>query len=73
MTRLPRVTAKQIVAVIEKCGFVLSRQSGSHMIFKRDAKRVTIPFHSSTVLHPKTLRSILRDIDMNIEKLEEML
>jgi predicted RNA binding protein YcfA (HicA-like mRNA interferase family) len=34
MPKLPRVTAKQIIAVLEKKGFLLARQSGSHMIYK---------------------------------------
>ncbi len=32
MAKLPRLTAKQIIAVLEKVGFALTRQSGSHMI-----------------------------------------
>jgi predicted RNA binding protein YcfA (HicA-like mRNA interferase family) len=57
MTRLPRVTARQIISVLEKLGFTLARQSGSHMIYKNAAgKRATIPFHGAKVLHPKVLK-----------------
>jgi predicted RNA binding protein YcfA (HicA-like mRNA interferase family) len=74
MPKLPRLTARQIVAALEKVGFVLTRQSGSHMIFKNAAdKRVTVPFHTSKILHPKILKSILRDADLTIEKLIELL
>ena len=73
MPRLPRVTAKQIIAILEKRGFVFSRQSGSHMIFKKDKKRVTVSFHGATILHPKVLKSILRDADINPHEFEEML
>lgn len=31
MTRRPHLTARQIAAVLEKAGFSLARQSGSHM------------------------------------------
>ena len=42
MPRLPRVTAHEIIGVLEKAGFSLARQSGSHMIYKNAAgKRVT--------------------------------
>ena len=34
MTRLPRVTTHEIIRVLERKGFVLARQSGSHKIFK---------------------------------------
>lgn len=74
MTRLPRVTAREIIAVLEKVGFTLSRQSGSHMIYKNAAgKRATVPFHSARVLHPKVLKSILRDADLSVEKLTDLL
>ena len=69
--RLPRLTAGQIVRVLEKKGFVLSRQSGSHRIFISPAgQRVTVPFHPGTVLHPKVLKSILREADLTVEDLE---
>ena len=74
MPKLPRLTARQIVAVLEKAGFFLARQSGSHMIYKNaTGKRVTVPFHASKILHPKILKSILRDADLSVEKLLELL
>jgi len=74
MPRLPRLTARQIVVALEKSGFSLTRQSGSHMIFKNaDGKRATVPYHAAKTLHPKVLKSILRDADLTIEQLEELL
>jgi predicted RNA binding protein YcfA (HicA-like mRNA interferase family) len=68
--KTPRLTAKNIIAVVEKIGFVLVRQSGSHRIYKNSAgKRVTIPFHAGKILHPKILKSILRDAELNVENL----
>ena len=50
---LPKITAKEIIAVLKKSGFVLSRQSGSHKIYKhQNGKRATVPFHSGKILHP---------------------
>jgi len=44
------------------------------MIYKNIAgKRVTVPYHAAKVLDPKLLKSILRDADLSIEKLEELL
>jgi predicted RNA binding protein YcfA (HicA-like mRNA interferase family) len=34
MPKLPCLTAREIIAVLEKAGFSLARQSGSHMIYK---------------------------------------
>jgi predicted RNA binding protein YcfA (HicA-like mRNA interferase family) len=40
------------------------------MIYKNaSGKRVTIPFHAAKILHPKVLKSILRDADISVEKL----
>lgn len=74
MPKLPRLTAREIIAVLEKAGFSLARQSGSHMIFKNAAgKRATVPFHSAKTLHPKVLKSILRDANLSTEDLESLL
>jgi len=74
MPKLPRLTARQIIAVLERSGFSVARQSGSHMIYKNAAgKRVTVPFHASKILHPKILRNILRDAELSVEKLESLL
>ena len=72
--RLPRVTAAQIVKVLERQGFRLTRQSGSHKIYKNEAgKRVTVPYHSGKTLHPKVLKSILRDADLTVEQFQQLL
>ncbi len=44
MPKLPRLTAHQIIGVLEKAGFSLARQSGSHMIYKNAAGKRTFPF-----------------------------
>ncbi len=74
MPKLPRLTARQIISVLEKIGFSLARQSGSHMIYKNPAgKRVTVPFHASKILHPKVLKNILRDAQIAVEELDKLL
>jgi predicted RNA binding protein YcfA (HicA-like mRNA interferase family) len=71
MTRLPRVTAQEIIRVLERKGFLLARQSGSHKIFKNtDGNRVTVPFHPGKILHPKVLKSIVEDAEISLEDLK---
>lgn len=68
--RLPRMTARKIIRVLERRGFVLARSSGSHHIYKNPAgKRVTVSVHGAKTLHPKVLQSILRDMDMTASEL----
>jgi len=74
MPKLPRLTARQVIAALERGGFSLARQSGSHMIYKNAAgKRVTVPFHAARTLHPKLVKNILRDADLTVEMLQDLL
>ena len=71
---LPKITAKEIIAVLVKLGFYLARQSGSHKIYKNtEGKRITVPFHAGKILHPKVLKSIIKDMNISEERLKEML
>ena len=72
--KLPRIKARDIIKILEKKGFVLVRQSGSHKIYRDNAgKRVTVPYHSNKILHPKVLKSIMRDAEISVEELRELL
>ncbi|MDD4093252.1 MAG: type II toxin-antitoxin system HicA family toxin [Methanothrix sp.] len=72
--KLPRVNAADAVRVLEKAGFFLARQSGSHRIYKNaEGQRVTVPYHSGKELHPKVLKNILRDADMTPEEFLELM
>ncbi len=60
--------------MLEKLGFSLARQSGSHRIYRNaEGKRATVPFHSGKILHPKVLSSILRDAGVTFEHFENLL
>ena len=73
MPKLPRITARQMATVLEKLGFSPTRQSGSHQIFRNAAgRRATVPFHAAKILHPKVLKSIMRDADLTVEDLEKL-
>jgi predicted RNA binding protein YcfA (HicA-like mRNA interferase family) len=72
---LPAVTAKDVVRVVLRLGFVLDRQSGSHAIYFRDSdkRRDVVPVHSQKILKPKTLSGILRDMGLTPDEFREML
>ena len=74
MPKLSRLTAREICSILEKLGFSIARQSGSHIIYKNaEGKRATVPFHAAKVLHPKILKSIMRDAGLSSEDLEKLL
>lgn len=72
--KLPTATAKDLVRVAERLGFVVRRQRGSHAIYVResDQARVVIPMHRGE-LKRKTLRAIIQDLKITVEEFTEML
>jgi len=67
--KVPVATAKDVVRVAEKLGFVFRRQSGSHAIYVRasDQARVVIPMHRGE-LKRKTLRGIIQDLKITVDE-----
>jgi predicted RNA binding protein YcfA (HicA-like mRNA interferase family) len=60
LTRLPRgLSGRQVRRALERAGFYLKRQKGSHMVFRRDQPfaQVVVPAHSR--IDTGTLASIL--------------
>jgi predicted RNA binding protein YcfA (HicA-like mRNA interferase family) len=53
---------REVIALIEADGWVYIYTRGDHRQFKHPTKpgRVTVAGHRNADLHPKTLRSILR-------------
>ena len=44
--RLPTLPARKLIRILERHGFVLVRQSGSHAIFRHtDGRGTTVPIH----------------------------
>lgn len=73
MSILPQVRPKDLLKVLQKEGFVISRKTGSHVHLKHPNGRLTsVSIHPGTI--PKgTLRAILKQTRMTIEKLKESL
>ncbi len=73
MPKLPVVSAKQLIKILENSGFAESRQKGSHKFFKHEDGRVTsVPFHSGD-LGKGLLRKILNQIKISPEELRKLL
>ncbi|MEA5580624.1 type II toxin-antitoxin system HicA family toxin [Nodularia harveyana UHCC-0300] len=77
MPKLPRVPAAKVIRALERLGFIQTRQSGSHVILKKQvvdeneslAEIVcVVPLHKKT-LAVGTLKSILNQADVSVEEL----
>ena len=74
MTRLPRVKGKEMVRALERAGFSADRTRGSHVFLKHpDGRATAVPVHSRETLGPGLIRAILRDVEMTLEQLVELL
>ena len=73
MTRLPRISGRNCVSALQKAGFKIKRQHGSHIILRRDEPftQVVVPDHKE--LDTGTLRAILRQAGVSPEEFQELL
>jgi predicted RNA binding protein YcfA (HicA-like mRNA interferase family) len=75
VSRLPRITAAQLVAVLNREGWIKVRQSGSHMTFYHPKKSglVIVPRHGNIILKPGTLKSALKQAGLTVDELIRLL
>lgn len=75
MARPPVVSAGDLVSALERQGFRLVRQRGSHLVLQKREPGTTItavvPNHKE--LAPGTLRSILKRTGLSVEDLVKLL
>jgi predicted RNA binding protein YcfA (HicA-like mRNA interferase family) len=67
MPKPPRWTAAEAEKELFFAGFEHLRSKGSHRIYGKRGLRVTVPFHSGAVLHPKIIKQILAIIAEAVE------
>jgi predicted RNA binding protein YcfA (HicA-like mRNA interferase family) len=74
MTRLPRLKGKELVRALERAGFTVDRSRGSHVFLKHpDGRTTTVPVHSGETIGPGLLRAILRDVELSVNELADLL
>jgi predicted RNA binding protein YcfA (HicA-like mRNA interferase family) len=71
MSRLPSVNPDACIKALEKAGFYMSRQRGSHVQMRRDsplpARTIPVPV-SKKPLPRGTLRSIIRQAGLTVDE-----
>jgi predicted RNA binding protein YcfA (HicA-like mRNA interferase family) len=60
MPRLPTLKPRQVIRALERAGFEIDHQTGSHVVLWRasDGCRVVIPWHNRDLGRGLTLRTI---------------
>ena len=72
--RLPALRPQQVVRVLEKAGWQVHRQRGSHVSMHKEGVPflVTVPLHRRDM--PRgTLRDIIKDAGLTVEEFLELL
>lgn len=66
--KLKNIKAKEIIRILQREGFQIKRQTGSHLIMKKDNLTVVVPDHK-TIIPIGTLKSIERQSKINLREI----
>lgn len=74
MAKLPSPTGNELITALQKIGFEIVRQKGSHVRLKHeDGRVVTIPVHAGKTVGKGLLLKILRDTELTKDELINLL
>ena len=67
--KLPRITAKQLIKILKKHGFIFDSSEGSHQHYTHPESpiKITIPVHPGKIIGPGLLKAILRQARLKPE------
>ncbi len=74
MSKLPVVSGKQTCKLLEKKGYIIDHQTGSHLILRNQKppyRRLTVPNHKE--LAKGTLRAIIRQAGLTVNEFTELM
>lgn len=75
MSKLPRISSKELIQALKKMGFEEMRQRGSHIVFAKETSEgkigCVVPLHSDLALG--TLQGILKQAKLTKEDLQKCL
>jgi predicted RNA binding protein YcfA (HicA-like mRNA interferase family) len=73
MSGLPQISGRDCVKALQKAGFIIKRQQGSHIILRRNEPfaQVVVPDHQE--LDRGTLRAIIRQAGLSVDEFLSLL
>ena len=74
MSRLPRVSGREVVKALGKVGYAIDHQRGSHITLRHVGpphRRVTVPDHREVA--KGTLRAIIRQTGLTVDEFKGLL
>ena len=73
MSKLPQISGSDLVRALQRLGFTVRRQHGSHIVMRRDLPyaQTVVPNHRQ--IDRGTLRAILRQTEITADELIKLL
>lgn len=71
MPKLPRLSGAELIALLQRNGFEVVRQRGSHVSLRKDAYRTVVPLHDELAIG--TLSDILKQTGLTRDDLLRLL
>ncbi len=71
MPKFPGLSGAQIVRALERLGFVVARQSGSHIVMRRNGQGCVVPNHKEVKVG--TVNGVLRPAGVTAEEFNSVL
>ena len=71
MPKLPRVSGAEVVRALERLGFAVARQRGSHIVLRRGSIGCVVPNHRE--LKTGTLAGLLKQAGVSTEDFMKVL
>ena len=74
MTKLPRLTGKELLSALARAGFTVVRVKGSHHFVRHsDGRATVVPVHAGETIGPGLMSKILHDCELTREQLDALL
>ena len=74
MTEIPTLSYRQVINALQRAGFVVVRQRGSHIRLQKRTKeralKLTVPAHSP--IKKATLAKIIKDAGLSLKEFSEL-
>lgn len=68
--KLHNIKSKEVIKILQKNGFEIKRQCGTHIILRSNGKMVVVPVHHSTI-PIGTFKNIEKQSGISFRDLEE--
>jgi predicted RNA binding protein YcfA (HicA-like mRNA interferase family) len=74
MTRMPRLTAHEVIAALDKAAFGMVRVRGEHHFVRHaDGRSTVVPVHATETIGPGLIAKILSDCEMTQDEFTSLL